>query len=59
MELRCFQIEAISNMIYIKEGKPTKISGLTSFYITFDYAPPIVEAIKSLPVWNFYKKDYS
>ena len=46
-------------MIQIREGKPTKISGLTSFYITFDYAPPIVEAIKSLPTWNFNKKDYS
>ena len=46
-------------MIHIRETKPIKISGLSSFSITFDYNPAIVEAMKALPTFYYHKKTYT
>lgn len=43
-------------MINIVEAKPIKLSGLTSFRVTFNYNPAIVEAMKTLPVAIWHKK---
>lgn len=44
-------------MIYIRETIPIKMSGKTSFLISFQYDPKIVEAIKTLPAYYYHKKD--
>ena len=44
-------------MIYIREIIPRKFSGKSSFLISFQYDPKIVEAIKTLPAWYYHKKD--
>lgn len=41
-------------MIKIKEQKPRKISGLTSFTLEFDFNPKYIDIIKSLPT-RYYK----
>ena len=43
-------------MINIIEAEPIKLSGLTSFRITFNYNPAIVEAMKTLPTAIWHKK---
>lgn len=46
-------------MINITELKPPlKISGLSSFAVTFNYNPVIVDAMKTLPVFYYHKKTY-
>ena len=42
-------------MIYIRETVPVKMSGLSSFLISFAYDPKIVDAIKTLPVKQYLK----
>ena len=44
-------------MIYIREIIPRKFSGKSSFLISFQYDPKIVEAIKTLPACYYHKKD--
>lgn len=46
-------------MIYIREIVPRKFSGLSSFLISFQYSPEIVEALKTLPMYYYHKKDYT
>lgn len=47
-------------MIYIRElVPPRKFSGISSFLISFQYKPEIVDAIKALPLWYYHKKDFS
>lgn len=44
-------------MINIVEQKPPlRVSGLSSFLITFDYNPVIVDTLKGLPTFYFHKK---
>lgn len=43
-------------MINIVETIPVKLSGLTSFLITFNYNPAIVDAMKTLPMAIWHKK---
>lgn len=42
-------------MIYIRETIPIKMSGKSSFLISFAYNPKVVEAIKILPVKQYLK----
>lgn len=42
-------------MIYIRETVPVKMSGLSSFLISFAYDPKVVDAIKTLPVKQYIK----
>ena len=42
-------------MIIIRETKPIKISGISSFLISFQYEPKTVEAVKSLPTYYYHK----
>lgn len=42
-------------MINIREGKPLKISGLSSLYITFDFNQYIIDAIKAIPTFYYHK----
>ena len=46
-------------MINIVESKPRKVSGLSSFLITFNYNPVIIDAMKTLPTFYYHKKDYT
>ena len=46
-------------MIHVKEITPLKFSGRSSFLISFNYKPEIVEAIKLLPNYYYHKKTYS
>lgn len=47
-------------MINIIESRPPlKVSGLSSFLITFQYNPAIVDAIKALPTAYYHKKIYT
>jgi len=47
-------------MIHIREiSPPRKISGLTSFLVSFDYNEKTVNTMKSLPTYYYHKKDYS
>ena len=43
-------------MIYVRETIPIKMSGKTSFLISFAYDPKVVDAIKTLPVKQYIKK---
>lgn len=43
-------------MINIVETIPVKLSGLTSFLVTFNYNPAIVDAMKTLPMAIWHKK---
>jgi SWI/SNF-related matrix-associated actin-dependent regulator 1 of chromatin subfamily A len=46
-------------MINIVEFRPPrKISGLSSFGITFNYNPAIVDTLKTLPTSYYHKKEY-
>lgn len=42
-------------MIYIRETTPIKMSGKSSFLISFAYDPKVVDAIKTLPVKQYLK----
>ena len=42
-------------MIYIRETIPIKMSGKSSFLISFAYDPKVVEAIKTLPIKQYIK----
>lgn len=45
-------------MIRIQEiCPPLKLSGLTSFLVSFDYNPEIVEAIKTVPIYKYHPKE--
>lgn len=46
-------------MIKILESDPTKLSGLSSLYITFNYKREIIDIIKSLDKYSYNPKDYS
>ena len=43
-------------MISIKENKSKHIPGITSFFVSFDYKAEIVDAMKTLPIFNYDKK---
>jgi len=43
-------------MIQIKEIKPIKVSGLTSFLVSFEYNAEIINAIKALTTSYYLKK---
>lgn len=42
-------------MIYIRETTPIKMSGKSSFLISFAYDSKVVDAIKTLPVKQYLK----
>lgn len=44
-------------MIKIQESIPRKLSGKTSFFVTFNYKPEIVEALKEFQPAVYHKKD--
>jgi len=45
-------------MIQIQELRPPlKISGISSFGISFDYDPEIVDAVKTLPTYYYHKNE--
>jgi len=44
-------------MIYIREIVPKKISGRSSFLISFAYDPKIVAALKTLPVAYYIESE--
>ena len=46
-------------MIRIREASPTKLSGLTSLYVSFDFNPEIVPIIKSCEKYIYDKKTYT
>lgn len=47
-------------MINIRESTPPlKVSGLSSFLITFNYNPVIVDAMKTLPTTYYHRKTYT
>lgn len=46
-------------MIKIREDKTTKLPGLSSLYVTFDYNKDIVEIIKQCSPANYNKKNYT
>ena len=46
-------------MILIEERKNKNIPGMSSLYITFKYNADIVTALKTLPNYNYDKKNYS
>lgn len=46
-------------MIIIEEKKCSKLSGLTSLFISFDYNPNIVDIIKSSEIYVYDKKEYT
>jgi SNF2 family DNA or RNA helicase len=43
-------------MITIEEKRTSKVPGITSIFISFDYNKDIVEAIKTLPCYNYSKR---
>ena len=45
-------------MIKITEKLTSKVPGITSVFVEFDYDPQIVEVIKTIPCFNFTKKDH-
>ena len=45
-------------MIIITEKQTSKVPGITSVFIEFDYNPNIVEEIKTLPCVNYSKKTH-
>lgn len=47
-------------MINIRESQPPrKLSGLSSFLVTFQYNPAIVDTMKTLAMAVYHKKDYT
>ena len=45
-------------MVYITEiSPPSKISGLSSLVVQFDFSQYIVDALKSIPTYYYHKKD--
>ena len=46
-------------MINIIEAEPTKLSGITSLYISFDYNPEIVATIKLCDKYIYNNKNYT
>lgn len=44
-------------MIYIEEKTTKKVPGITSFFVTFDYKPVIVDVIKNVQSSIFHKKE--
>lgn len=46
-------------MIRIREASPTKLSGLTSLYVSFDFNPEIIPIIKSCEKYVYDKKTYT
>lgn len=49
------QVNIENIMIYIRETVPIKMSGLSSFLISFAYNEKVVEAIKTLPIKQYIK----
>lgn len=45
-------------MIYIKEGKPTKVPGLSSLYVKFDYNQVLVNYMQNMKVRYYNKKTF-
>lgn len=45
-------------MIYIEERDTTKVPGITSLYVSFDYNKDIVDSIKTLETYNYNKKTF-
>lgn len=45
-------------MIHITEKLTSKVPGITSIFIDFDYNPEIVDSIKTLPCFNFSKRTH-
>lgn len=43
-------------MIYVEEKSAKKVPGITSLFITFDFKPEIVTALKSLGCKVYKKK---
>ena len=46
-------------MINIVENKPSKLSGVTSLYVSFSYNPEIINIIKSCDKYVYDKKTYT
>lgn len=44
-------------MICIEERHPVKVSGISSFFVSFIYSEPVVNALKTLPNYYYHKKD--
>ena len=44
-------------MIYIREIVPRKFSGLSSFLISFQFNQAVVDAIKTVPIHYYHKKE--
>lgn len=45
-------------MIYISEiSPPSKISGISSLAVTFDFNQEVVDALKTVPTYYYHKKD--
>ena len=43
-------------MIYIQERKTSKVPGITSVFLKFDYNKQLIDDIKSIPCFNFSKR---
>lgn len=47
-------------MVYVREiSPPVSFSGVSSFKVSFQYKPEIVDAIKTVPLWRYDKRDFS
>ena len=44
-------------MIYIYENQAKKVSGFTSFFISFEFNPDIVNALSNIECKYYHKKD--
>ena len=44
-------------MIYIRENITSKVPGITSLFVKFDYNEDVVAAMKTLPCSNYSKKN--
>ena len=44
-------------MICIEERHPVKVSGISSFFVSFIYSEPVVNALKTIPNYYYHKKD--
>ena len=44
-------------MIYIREIVPRKFSGLSSFLISFQFSQAVVDAVKTIPMHYYHKKE--
>ena len=46
-------------MIKIEEKQTSKLPGITSLFVSFDYNAAVVEAIKTLPNYTYDKKTFT